>query len=357
MEPENGAEIFRIDLILAVALCLILLPGCYTAHVLSGGAGLLADREPIEKVLQDGDLTADERHKLELSQQIIDFAVSDLNLPDNGSYRSYVRLDRPYAVWNVVAAPALSIEPITWCFPIVGCVSYRGYFKEEKAVGFARKLKRKGNDVSVRGADAYSTLGHFKDPILSTFLRRRPADLALLLFHELAHQVVYVKDDTAFNESFATVVEREGVRRWLAATAREDEVAAFEHQVKIDEQFTSLLLGWREQLGDLYGSERSDEEKLREKSDLLERLRPEYEEAKLRWGGDSRYDAWFESPLNNARLAGVADYHSLVPPLERLLHEASGDLESFYQQVRELGELDPDERHRRLTGPEPATAD
>jgi predicted aminopeptidase len=198
-------------------LILVSLPACYTAQVLSGGAGLLAKREPIDEVLADDGLSADERSKLELSQRIVDFAVSDLQLPDNGSYRSYVRLDRPHVVWNVVATPALSIEPLEWCFPIVGCVSYRGYFKEKRAGDFAAKLERKGNDVAVRGADAYSTLGRFRDPVLSTFLNRRGIDLAALLFHEMAHQRLYIKDDTAFNESFATVVEHEGVRRWLVA--------------------------------------------------------------------------------------------------------------------------------------------
>lgn len=334
--------------IIAAALCLILLPGCYTARVLSGGAGVLLNREPIEKVLQNGELTLEERRKIELSQQIVDFAVSDLQLPDNGSYRTFVQLDRSYVVWNVVAAPALSIEPLTWCFPIVGCVSYRGYFKEAQAVEFARKLERKGNDVSVRGADAYSTLGRFADPILSTFLRRQPADLARLLFHEMAHQVLYVKDDTAFNESFATVVEREGVRRWLAATGREDEIAAFEDQQDLELQFTSLLLDFRARLDRLYRSDLRDAEKAEEKVRLLAGLRDAYEEAKRAWGGDTRYDVWFERPLNNARLAAVADYHDLVAPLEDLLRSASGDLSSFYRAAEELGRLEPDERRARL---------
>jgi predicted aminopeptidase len=335
---------------IGASLCLILLPGCYTARVLSGGAGLLASREPIEKVLQNGDLTEEERGKLELSQQIVDFAISDLQLPDNGSYRTYVQLDRPYVVWNVVAAPALSIEPLTWCFPIVGCVSYRGYFKEAQAVEFARKLERKGNDVSVRGADAYSTLGRFEDPILSTFLRRPPADLARLLFHELSHQVLYVKDDTAFNESFATVVEREGLRRWLEATGREDEIPALERRQDVDRRFISLLLDFRARLDRLYRSAVPDAEKAGEKARLLAALRDAYEEAKRAWGGDARYDAWFEQPLNNARLAAVADYHDLVAPLERLLRDAGGDLGSFYRAVEELGRLEPDERRRRLDG-------
>lgn len=334
--------------LVTAALCLILLPGCYTARVLSGGAGLLASREPIDKVLENGDLTPEERASLELSQRIVDFAIRDLKLPDNGSYRTFVRLDRPYVVWNVVAAPALSIEPLTWCFPIVGCVSYRGYFKEAQAIEFARKLERKGNDVSIRGADAYSTLGRFEDPILSTFLRRRPVDLARLLFHELSHQVLYVKDDTTFNESFATVVEREGVRRWLQGTGRGDEIPALERQQDLERQFTSLLLDFRARLDTLYRGDLPDARKLDEKARLLAGLRDAYEDAKRAWGGDARYDAWFEGPLNNARLAAVADYHDLVAPLERLLRDGGGDLGEFYRAAEELGRLDPEERRKRL---------
>ena len=313
-----------IGIMAAAVLCLAFLPACYTSHVLSGGAGLLAKREPIDEVLAEDSLPADERHKLELSQSIVDFAVSDLQLPDNGSYRSYVRLDRPYVVWNVVAAPALSIEPLEWCFPIVGCVSYRGYFKEERAGKFAAKLERKGNDVTVRGVDAYSTLGRFEDPVLSTFLDRRGVDLAALLFHELAHQRLYIKDDTAFNESFATVVEHEGLRRWLVAQGRESEIAGLESERDVEQQFVSLLLDWRERLDRLFRSDLPDEEKHQRKKEFLAGLRAEYERAKRDWGDDDRYDAWFDRPLNNARLAAVSNYYDLVAPLEMLLAASPG---------------------------------
>jgi predicted aminopeptidase len=317
---------------------------------LSGGANVLMKRKPVDKVLADekNPLASEQREKLELTQRIRAFAISELGLPDSGSYTTFVRLDRPYVVWNVVAAPELSIEPATWCFPIAGCVSYRGYFKEARAHRFAAKLKSKGYDVTVGGADAYSTLGRFKDPVLSTFLDRRDLDLVRLMVHELAHQRLYVKNDTAFNESFATVVEIEGARRWLEAEGRADAIAALERELEVERRFVGLLLDFRRRLGEMYGSDLSDEEKIERKAELFSELPDEYERARLDWGGDARYDAWFERPINNARLATVSDYFDRTAPLEELLRQSGRDLETFYARAEELGRLDPDERRREL---------
>ncbi len=328
-------------------MCLLLLTGCYSMQALSGGAGILARRTPVATVLAREELSPDERHKLELSQQIVDYAINELKLPDNGSYRAFVRIDRPYVVWNVVAAPELSLQPLHWCFPFAGCVSYRGYFKEKKALKFARQLERQGNDVAVSGADAYSTLGLFKDPVLSTFLNRRDVDLAGLLFHELAHQQLYVKGDTTFNESFATVVEREGVRRWLEASDRGNEIAGLSRDRELEKRFVALLSGGRERLESLYGSAITDDEKVGKKERLFAALRGEYEQAKRDWGGDARYDSWFDRPLNNARLAALFDYSALVPSLEELLRQTGGDLEAFYAKAEQLGQLEPEERRRQ----------
>ncbi len=329
-------------------MCLLILTGCYSMQALSGGAGILARRTSVATVLAREDLSPDERHKLELSQQIVSFAINEMKLPDNGSYRAFVRIDRPYVVWNVVAAPELSVQPLHWCFPFAGCVSYRGYFKEKKALKFARQLEMQGNDVAISGADAYSTLGLFKDPVLSTFLNRREVDLAGLLFHELAHQQLYVKDDTTFNESFATVVEREGVRRWLEASDRGNEIAGLSRDRELEESFVALLSDGRERLETLYGSDMTDEQKVDEKERLFAALRGEYEQAKRDWGGDARYDSWFDRPLNNARLAAVFDYSALVPPLEQLLRQSGGDMETFYERAEQLGQLEPEERRRQL---------
>jgi predicted aminopeptidase len=340
-------------LVLAVALAVPgpwILSSCYTTRVLSGGANVLMKRKPVDKVLADEKrpLTREQREKLELTQGIRAFAIRELGLPDNGSYTTFVRLDRPSVVWNVVAAPRLSIEPLTWCFPIAGCVSYRGYFKEERADKFAAKLQRKGNDVTVGGADAYSTLGRFKDPVLSTFLDRREVDLVRLMVHELAHQKLYVKHDTAFNESFATVVEIEGTRRWLEAEGRADEIAALEREFELERRFVRLLLDFRRRLGEMYGSDLSDDEKIGRKAEFFAELPGEYERAKLDWGGDARYDTWFERPLDNARLASLSDYFDRAAPFEELLRQSGRDLETFYARAEALGRLSPNERRRAL---------
>ena len=335
----------------AVALLLAavaLLPSCYLTRVAWGGAEILCKRKPVEQVLESEDLTTEERHKLELTQRVRRFAFDELGLPDNGSYRGFVGLDRRYVVWNVVAAPELSVEPLTWCFPVAGCVSYRGYFRKSRAETFAARMEREGHDVTVYGVDAFSTLGRFRDPVLSTFLRRQDADLAALLIHELAHQRVYVKGDTAFNEAFATVVETEGTRRWLEAEGHGEELEPYLLGLEIDRRFVSLLLGARRGLDEVYRSDLSREAKLRRKTEVLRELRHEYEDAKQAWGGDAAYDPWFERPVNNARLASVADYHDLTGPLEALLGRCGGLTARFYEAVEELGRLDRDERRRRL---------
>jgi len=324
------------------------LTSCYTTRVLSGGAGILSRRKPIERVLASGDLPPEQQRQLELTQSLREFAISELGLPDNGSYTTFVQVDEQYVTWNVVAAPELSVEPLTWCFPIAGCVSYRGYFKEKRARKFAAGLEEKGNDVRVGGVDAYSTLGRFKDPVLSTFFSRRDTDLAGLLFHEMAHQRLYVKNDTAFNESFATVVELEGVRRWLATEGRDDEIVAVEQSQELERRFTELLLSFRGELAEAFETDGSEEEKRLRKRELYDRLPSIYREAKLDWGGDDRYDGWFARPLNNAYLASVSNYHTWVAPLTELLHRSGGSMEGFYSRAEELGELDPDARHERL---------
>lgn len=330
------------------ALLLPALTSCYTTRVLSGGAGILSRRKPIEKVLAAGELPPEQQRQLELTQTLREFAIVELGLPDNGSYTTFVQVDGPYVTWNVVAAPELSVDPLTWCFPIAGCVSYRGYFKEKRARKFAAGLEKKGNDVRVGGVGAYSTLGKFKDPVLSTFFSRRDTDLAGLLFHEMAHQRLYVKGDTAFNESFATVVELEGVRRWLASEGRDDEITAIERNQDLERRFTELLLEFREQLEKVFESDGSDEEKRLRKRELYNRLPSVYEEAKRDWGGDARYDGWFTRPLNNADLASVSNYHIWVAPLTELLRRSGGSIEEFYHLAEELGDLDADTRRERL---------
>jgi len=322
----------------------------YQLQAVAGGAGILMRREPIERVLGRPDLPAREREELELVVALRAFSVDELHLPDNGSYRSYVRLGRDVVTWNVVAAPPLSVDPLTWCFPVAGCVSYRGYFKERRARKFASRLAGQGEDVSVTGAVAYSTLGWFDDPVLDTFLSDEPWRVAALLFHELAHQVVYAEDDTAFNESFASAVEELGVERWIAtrgATLREAERAAYERGREEESLFHALLLDARAELAAVYASARTDAEKLVAKREALDRLTGEVAAALDDGRLGARYEPWRGRDWNNAELAAVADYTLWVPAF-RALFERRGSFPAFFDAARELAELEPGARRQRL---------
>ncbi len=342
-------------------LGVLLLASCsnlgYYGQAAWGQGKILVQRQQIARLLEDPKTPEDLRANLELVARLRDFATAELGLPDNGSYRAYVELppapgggQRDAVVWNVVAAPELSTAPVTWCFPVAGCVSYRGYFSEARARRFGDRLARKGYDVAVGGASAYSTLGWFADPVLSTVIDYPEAHLAGLIFHELAHQQVYVQDDTRFNESFASTVEAEGVRRWLAVTNRPPSALAeyLELQRRQDE-VAELLLSYREQLQETYGQERSDDWKRQQKLDLFSRLQGALRELELSASADPGVaGAWARRQLNNADLVSVGDYHGLVAGFRRLLDGHGGELEAFYDAVRELAELTPEERERRL---------
>jgi len=322
----------------------------YGLQAVAGGAGILARREPISRVLRQPDLPARERGQLELVLALREFSVVELGLPDNGSYRSYVRLGREVVTWNVVAAPALSVVPVTWCFPVAGCVSYRGYFRERSALRFAASRARHGEDVAVSGAVAYSTLGWFDDPVLDTFLDDEPWRVAALIFHELAHQVVYARDDTAFNESFATAVEELGVEHWLAARGAlfgGGERVAYERARSEERVFAGLLLAARAELADLYASALPEAEKLARKRVALDQLAAAIAAALDDGRLGAGYAPWRDRAWNNADLAAVADYTLWVPAL-RALFERSGGFPAFYAAARELAGLEAGARRRRL---------
>ena len=254
--------------------------------------------------------------------------VRALGLPDNASYRRYAELDRPYAVWNVVAAPEFSFEALQSCFPVAGCVSYRGFFARQDAERHAASLRAQGNDVYVSGVPAYSTLGRFDDPLLSTFIRYSDAELARLIFHELAHQVLYVKDDSTFNESFAVAVEREGVRRWLVATGRSEALQAYSASQERNREIGAEIDQARARLGILYRQRIAPEAMRERKQAELENLK-----AKL-----ARRDQFRDLVPNNAFFASIATYTQLVSTFEHLLAEESGDLGLFYARVKTLAE-------------------
>ena len=335
-------------------LAAVVLPaaaGCatldYYAGAVSGHLELMARARPLDEVLAEPGLDHRLRARLELAREVRAFATRVLALPDNDSYRSYADLERPFAVWNVVAAEPFSVEPRTWCFLVVGCLSYRGYFDENEARAFAAGLARQGLDVHVAGARAYSTLGWFDDPLLNTLMDLDEPRFIGVIFHELAHQRLYVEDDTAFNESYASFVEREGVRQWYRA--RGDEAAWRRHRRALarEASFRRLLLAARGRLAALYARDLPAGEKRRRKAGEFRRLRREYAAWKRRWDGYGGYDRWMAQPLNNAHLALVAVYNEWIPAFAAL-HRSSGDWEAFHRRAAALGELPPAERRARL---------
>ena len=344
----------RITLAVAlVAAAVTLLPGCetlgYYAQAVGGQFNLLSRARPLADWLFDSATPAPLRAKLETALAIRDYASRALGLPDNASYRRYADLGRPFAVWNVVAAPEFSTKALQSCFPVAGCVTYRGFFAHEDAERHAARLKQDGSDVHVYGVPAYSTLGWFDDPLLSTFIRYPDAELARLVFHELAHQLVYARDDTTFNESFAVAVEEAGVRRWLAATGRGVELSGYVEAQRRKADFVALIEAARERLERLYALRIAPEAMRERKRAEFDALKQDYAALKRRWGGFAGYDRFIETP-NNALLASIAAYTEQLPAFERLLEREGGDLARFYARVRELATLGKDERGRRLAG-------
>ena len=324
---------------IVVVAAAVLLSGCesmrYYAQAIGGHLDVMRAARPVEAWLADPDTPRELRSRLELARGIREFASRELGLPQNASYGSYADLGRRYVTWNVYAAPVFSTEAKQECFPFTGCVSYRGFFSEADARHHAEKLRVVGNDVYVGGVPAYSTLGWFDDPLLSTFIRFPDAQLARLLFHELAHQVAYAHGDTTFNESFAVAVEEEGVRRWLRAQGREAEFAAFQAAQSRRRELAARVEAMRKRLEALYQSDVPVEEKKRVKAQEFAALRAEY-------GGIVPVEP------NNAFLVSIAVYTELVPSFERLLAEKGGDLPAFYKRVRELASMDKAERDRIL---------
>ena len=341
---------------LALALVAAGLGGCstagYYAQAAHGHLDLLARARPVPEVLDDPATPPALRQQLALSQQIRDYAVTELHLPDNRSYRRYADLGRSAAVWNVVATPELSLQLKTWCFPVVGCIGYRGYYDRAAADALAAQLKAEGWEVAVYGVPAYSTLGWSDwlggDPLLNTFIGWSEAELARMVFHELAHQVAYANGDTAFNESFATAVERIGGDRWLAQHGAPGSREAYDQMTQRRADFRALTLAARTDLAALYASSASDEDKRRGKAERLARLRADYETMKReRWGGYAGYDAWF-ARAGNPSLAVQGAYNDLVPQFVRLFERLGGDFPRFYAEVRRLAALPMAERRAAL---------
>ncbi len=345
-----------------VSLSAGLLVGCadtgYLLQSANGHLKMLQAAKPIDDWLADPQTPEPLRQRLMLAQRMRAFAVTELHLPDNNSYHRYADLHRSAAVWNVVAAPPFSLTLKTWCFPVTGCIGYRGYFAEADARALAQTLSAQGLETSVYGVPAYSTLGWMNwaggDPLLNTFIAQPEGELARLLFHELSHQLVYAQDDTAFNESFATAVERLGGARWLAEQSTD---AARREYIAYDTRrraFQALLLATRERLADLYQQKVPEtvptEAQLAIKNDIMARFRSDYAALKAGWGGYAGYDR-FVGQANNASFAVQAAYDSLVPGFEALFKRLGEDWPAFYREVRRLADLPKEKRHAALQVP------
>jgi predicted aminopeptidase len=346
---------------LTISLLLLTGVGCiggcsnlgYYTQSIRGQLDLLWKREAIAEIVKRPDTPADLKDKLTRVLRLREYASQTLLLPDNGSYRSYTDLQREHVVWTVYATPEFSLELRKWCFPFAGCVSYRGHFSPEAAEEFAAPLRAQGDDVYTGGVDAYSTLGWFDDPVLNTFVRRSESALAGLIFHELAHQQLYVKNDTTFNESFARTVELEGVRLWLSSHGSPAQLDDYAHNEARRDEFVAVINHARDRLRVLYAAELPADKKREQKHQLFELIKNDYAELKLRWGGYAGYDTWFATQLNNAKLASVTTYADDVPALQALLKQKNYDFAAFYAAAKALGDLPEAERRlslKKLTG-------
>ena len=346
MNRSLGRRILTLFALTAVLI------GCqsagYYAQAIWGQVQIMSAKRPVSELIQDPGTPPAVKEKLAYVLALREFARKELLLPVGGAYTDYADLHRPFAVWNVFAAPELSLEPKTWCYPVVGCASYRGYFSRAAAENYADSLRLDGYDAYVSGVLAYSTLGWFDDPVLSTFVRLDNIRLGALIFHELAHRVVYVAGDTDFNESFATAVEEEGIRRWAAAIQAPDIIAVHERRQRLKDMVLARVSKLRYELQTVYASILPAEGKKINKSAVFNSFRSDFEREKQRHPEMAGYEEWFASGLNNATLVLLAAYHDLLPAFQRLLDRMGGDLPAFYNECRQLSRLTPAERKEQM---------
>jgi len=338
-------------LIASVAVIVVAVCGCQTVsfyrQAIGGELHILTHQQPIKQLLADTNTSESLKHKFEVVLEVREFARTNLHLPADDSYLKYVDLHREFAVWNVNAAPPLSLEPKRWWYPFVGRASYRGYFAKDAATKYGQQLKKKGFDVYVSAVDTYSTLGWFHDPVLNTFIVEPDADLAEILFHELSHQRIFISGDTDFNEAFATAVGEEGVRRWLQRDPAVYQKFMLEREQEGD--FVKLILAGRDQLEAVYkDSTLTDAVKLERKAQIIADMRNKHEQLKAKWGGKSYYNRWFSTEINNAKLNTISAYYTLVPAFSALLKANGGDMERFYSAVEKLGKMPKKQRHAVL---------
>jgi len=334
----------------------MLMSGCstvgYYSQIVSGHMKIVLGKRSLDEVASDENIDESIKHRIGVAQKARNFGIKKLGLPNNESYTSFYDTGKRYVTWNVVAADEFSFEPRTWCFPIAGCVSYRGYYSEASAQEYADALaEEEGVDVAVNGATAYSTLGWFRDPLLNTMLDRSDPSIASLLFHELAHQQLYVGDDSTFNESYASFVEKVGLNQWRQNEAvvnpqPDSELvnAELEARKKRREQFIELLSTARSDLEVLYESEIDIEKKREQKKQRFAQMHTDYAELKRSWDDYEGYDHWFSTELNNARLVSVSTYNEYIPAFEVMFDQSGGSLTNFYKTAKDIAELPAEER-------------
>ncbi len=336
----------RFVVVIALLLAILQIEGCYYMQAIRGHFEVMSSRQPIPDIIADEESPEELKRRLVVVQEARDFAVDELMLPDNKSYRSYADLGRDYVVWNVFAAPEFSLEPMTWCFPVAGCVAYRGYFAEDAAQNKAQDLRDAGYDVAVGGVAAYSTLGRFPDPVLNTMMRWSDLQLFSTIFHELAHQKLYIKGDTAFNESFATAVADIGVERWLDGRSELPSIGGYRDNRELRRSMMALVDEVKGELEDLYLSDIDENLKRTRKQALLGGLSAAAGRlVDKRGGGVSN---WLAAPLNNARLASLGLYEGRQGAFETILRDCDQQLACFYAATEKLADLDMDERNLRL---------
>ncbi|KZY37301.1 MULTISPECIES: aminopeptidase [unclassified Oleiphilus] len=337
------------------ALCLssvTLLSACssvsYYSHLLNGQTSLLWNREPVETLLADDETSEELRKRLILSQALRDFASKELNLPVDDAYTSYTDLGRRYAVWNVYAASELSLDAYTWCYPILGCLAYRGYYDQSMAKAEALRLEKQGFETRVGGVRAYSTLGFFDDPLLSSFIFTDEVYLVELLIHEISHRKLYIKNDTKFNENFATAVGTIGAELWYKNQSQTHKYQEYQQAKAEQKKLMSFVLSYKDKLHDVYQDDSwSVEKKRKEKDKLLKEMKLSFQSLKQKHAWDSRYDRWVNE-LNNAGFSTLSNYQDLVPGFIALYHRLGEDWDAFYQEVERLSELDKSQRHAHL---------
>lgn len=347
----------RFTIFAALGIALSQAAGCspgYLTQAAMGQIEIARARRPVAELLADEGTAPELRRKLSGAQAALEFAHTELSLPDNGSYREFAEIDRAFVVWNVFAAPEFALQLRTWCFPVAGCVGYRGYFAESKARQFAGRESGRGHDVAVIGASAFSTLGYFRDPLLSSVTRLPESTVVGMIFHELAHQRLYVPGDTVFNESFATLVEQEGLIRWLGNRGDRDGLCRYLRGLEREREVHRLLNATRGRLAAIYASRAPVEARRAAKVAEIGRLRENFREMRQAWREPPFFDSWFDGAINNATLGALAAYQDQVGTLRVILNSEGGDLQAFYHRAERLGRLQPGDRAmvlREITSP------